>query len=51
MDEELISVAKQSYIDIAQHNPQSMGKSKACYSSLMHITSIYARLLKSIELT
>lgn len=45
-DEELISVAKQSYMDIAGHNPQSMGKSKACYSSLMQITSIYAKLLK-----
>ena len=44
-DEELINVAKQSYMDIANHNPQSMGKSKACYSSLMQITSIYARLL------
>lgn len=46
-DEELINVAKQSYMDIAGHNPQSMGKSKACYSSLMQITSIYARLLKA----
>jgi hypothetical protein len=45
-DEELISVAKQTYMDIAGHNPQSMGKSKACYSSLMQITSIYAKLLK-----
>ncbi|WP_052245372.1 AIPR family protein [Halocynthiibacter namhaensis] len=45
-DDELINVAKQSYMDIASHNPQSMGKSKACYSSLMQITSIYARLLK-----
>lgn len=45
-DQELISVAKQSYMDIAGHNPQSMGKSKACYSSLMQITSIYAKLLK-----
>ena len=46
-DEELIAVAKQSYMDIAAHNPQSMGKSKACYSSLMQITSIYAKLLKT----
>lgn len=45
-DEELISAAKQTYMDIAGHNPQSMGKSKACYSSLMQITSIYAKLLK-----
>lgn len=46
-DEELIGVAKQTYMDIAAHNPQSMGKSKACYSSLMQITSIYAKLLRS----
>ena len=45
-DEELITAAKQTYMDIAGHNPQSMGKSKACYSSLMQITSIYAKLLK-----
>lgn len=45
-DEDLISAAKQTYMDIAGHNPQSMGKSKACYSSLMQITSIYAKLLK-----
>lgn len=46
-DEEIISVAKQSYIEIAGHNPQTMGKSKACYTSLMQITSIYAKLLKN----
>lgn len=46
-DDDLISAAKQSYMDIAQHNPQSMGKSKACYSSLMQITSIYAKLLQT----
>lgn len=47
-DSDLISAAKQSYGEIAQHNPQSMGKSKACYSSLMQITSIYAKLLKAL---
>lgn len=45
-DDEIISVAKQSYMEIAGHNPQTMGKSKACYTSLMQITSIYAKLLK-----
>ncbi len=44
-DEELIAVAKQNYMEVAGHNPQSMGKSKACYSALMQITSIYAKLL------
>ncbi|MBU3034254.1 AIPR family protein [Tritonibacter mobilis] len=46
-DEEIISVAKQSYMEIAGHNPQTMGKSKACYTSLMQITSIYAKLLRN----
>lgn len=46
-DNDLISAAKQSYMEIAQHNPQTMGKNKACYSSLMQITSIYAKLLSS----
>jgi hypothetical protein len=43
-DSELIEAAKQSYMEIAGHNPQTMGKSKACYSTLFRITAIYARL-------
>lgn len=43
-DAELIATAKQAYIDIAGHNPQTMGKSKACYSSLLTITNIYAKI-------
>lgn len=43
-DGELISAAKQAYMEIAGHNPQTMGKSKACYSTLLRITQIYARL-------
>lgn len=43
-DNELIEAAKQAYMEIADHNPQSMGKSKACYSTLYRITAIYARL-------
>lgn len=46
-DAELIAAAKQAYMDIAGHNPQSMGKSKACYSTLLTITNIYARLSAS----
>lgn len=42
-DEELIEAAKQAYMEIADHNPQTMGKSKACYTTLAQITSIYAR--------
>lgn len=44
-DKELIEAAKQSYMEIAAHNPWTMGKSKACYSTLHRITSIYSRLL------
>ena len=43
-DAELIDAAKQAYMEIADSNPQTMGKSKACYSSLLRITTIYARL-------
>ena len=43
-DGELISAAKQAYMEIAGHNPQTMGKSKACYSTLYRITDLYARL-------
>ena len=46
-DAELISAAKQAYMEIAGHNPQTMGKSKACYSTLLRITQIYARLAKA----
>ncbi|MDT7535833.1 AIPR family protein [Sphingobium sp. SA2] len=45
-DAELIDVAKQAYMEIAGSNPQTMGKSKACYSTLHQITSIFARLAK-----
>jgi len=43
-DGELISAAKQAYMEIAGHNPQTMGKSKACYSTLYRISDLYARL-------
>ena len=41
----LIDTAKQVYMEIAEHNPQTMGKSKACYSALVRVTGIYARLI------
>lgn len=43
-DEELIKAAKTAYQQIAHSNPQTMGKSRACYSSLYQITSLYKRL-------
>ncbi len=46
-DEELIRAAKSAYIEIANSNPWNMGKSKACYSQLFQITSIYRRLQDS----
>lgn len=47
-DSELISASKQAYMEIAGHNPQTMGKSKACYSTLVRITQIYARLANAV---
>lgn len=43
-ERELIEAAAQAYMEIANHNPQTMGKNKACYSTLFRLTSIYARL-------
>jgi hypothetical protein len=45
LDKILIDTAKRAYIDIAKHSPQIMGKSKACYSSLLSITSLYKDLM------
>lgn len=42
-DSDMIEAAKQAYFDIADHNPQTMGKSKACYSTLSRMTGIYAK--------
>lgn len=42
-DSDMIEAAKQAYFDIADHNPQTMGKSKACYSMLSRMTAIYAK--------
>lgn len=43
-DDDMIDTAKQAYMEIAEHNPQTMGKSKACYSTLSRMTGIYAKL-------
>jgi hypothetical protein len=42
-DAELIQAAKTAYYEIADRNPQTMGKKAACYSSLLSITSIYKK--------
>lgn len=46
-DAELISAAKSVYMEIAKSKPEIMGKTKACYSNLQQITSIYRKLLKN----
>ena len=43
-DGELISAAKSAYMEIAKSRPEIMGKTKACYTALQQITSIYKRL-------
>jgi AIPR protein len=43
-EKELIEAAAQTYTEIAGRNPQTMGKSKACYSTLLRLTGLYARL-------
>jgi hypothetical protein len=43
-DDELIKTAKTALTEIAFHNPWNMGKSKACYSALLQITSLYKKL-------
>ena len=45
-DSELIGAAKRVYIEIARSRPEIMGKTKACYSALEQITSIYKKLLR-----
>lgn len=44
-EQELIEASKQAYMEIASSNPQTMGKSRACYSTLHRVTSIYAKLI------
>ncbi|MEI9921402.1 MAG: AIPR family protein [Bacteroidota bacterium] len=41
---EVIKSAKQAITEIAAHNPWNMGKSKACYSHILQITSLYKKL-------
>jgi len=43
-DSELVSVATRAYQEIAKSKPEIMGKTKACYSAVQQITSIYKKL-------
>jgi hypothetical protein len=45
-DAELIRAAKSAYMEIAKSRPEIMGKSKACYTAINQITSIFRRLAK-----
>lgn len=44
---EVIAAAAEAYKEIANSNPSNMGRTKACYSHLYRITSIYKRLEQS----
>lgn len=44
-DVELVNAAKSVYMEIAKSKPEIMGKTRACYSHLEQITSIYSKLL------
>jgi len=43
-DSEVITAAKTAYQQIANSKPHLMGRSKACYSQIAQVTSIYKRL-------
>lgn len=45
-DEELISTTVSVYRDMANSDPQKMGKSNACYAYLYQLTSLHKRLSK-----
>ena len=46
-DSKLIDTAKRTYMESAKRNPNTMGKTAACYSALQQITAIYRELLAS----
>jgi hypothetical protein len=43
-EQRLIGAAVADYKDVADHNPQTMGKKHACYTRLLEITQLYAEL-------
>lgn len=42
-DSDIIEAAVSAYMNIAYHNPQTMGKNKACYSALRQVAQIFKR--------
>ena len=43
-DRELIEAMVEVYSGIADHNPNAMGKSRACYDAIRRVAAIYAKL-------
>jgi len=43
----LIDTAKRTYMESGKSNPNTMGKTAACYSALQQITSIYRELFQN----
>jgi AIPR protein len=43
-EKRLIRAASADYMDVADSNPQTMGKKHACYTRLLEITQLYAEL-------
>lgn len=43
-DKRLIRAATADYMDVADSNPQTMGKKHACYTRLLEITQLFAEL-------
>lgn len=43
-EKRLIRAAAADYMDVADSNPQTMGKKHACYTRLLEITQLYAEL-------
>lgn len=44
--QDLVNAASSAYKDVANHKPYVMGRSKASYSSLIQVTSIYKRFMQ-----
>jgi hypothetical protein len=43
-EQKLIAAAVDDYKEVADHNPQTMGKKPACYSRLFELCTVYAEL-------
>jgi hypothetical protein len=42
-DADLIKTAKTAYMEIADSNPNVMGKNKACYTQLLDLTKLHRK--------